>query len=43
MRVAALTTRCIEDARANRKSEYVDDACGLSAIALGCEDRGVFQ
>ena len=43
VRVTALTTRRIENARANRKSEHIDNSRSLRAVALGREYRSVFK
>jgi hypothetical protein len=43
VRMAPLPTWRIEDARANGKSEHVDDARGLGSIPLRGEDRRVLE
>ncbi len=42
MRVAALTARRIQDARADRQTKQLDYPPSFGAIALGREDRTVF-
>jgi hypothetical protein len=43
VRMAPLPTWRIEDARANRKSEHVDNARSLGPIPLRCENRRVLE
>jgi len=41
--VPPLTTRCIENARADGKSQNFDDTSNFGAVTLCSEDRRVFE
>jgi hypothetical protein len=42
MRVPTLAARHIEDAGFRWKAEHLDEACYLTTVAFGCEERLVF-
>ena len=41
--VPSLPARNVQNARASRQAEQIDEPCYLLTISLGCEERSVFQ